>query len=134
MPKGWGSPSTSIAIRDYLVEKGKASLYETYKHLKEKFEQENYVPPTYTSIQGIFSALKKMGLIKHLGYETSSRGFPKAIYSVDESRLNDERWQNPLSACYNPKKFRERLTKEEVSTQFRKGYERWKEEKRTKNP
>lgn len=112
MPKGWGSPSTAKWVRDYLKGEGKSDIHSMWKFIKEKSEGEGYAPPSYGATRKLIYILKKLGLIRLVGKEPSSKkGFPKSIYSLVLGMERADKWDDPTTAFYYPKKFKGAIRK-----------------------
>jgi hypothetical protein len=88
---------TGAAIRDYLLMVGVASPYDFYKEFKK-------VKPTtsYESIRRYFYIARKLGLIRLVRTEPSSKGgFSKRFYELVPGAEHDPRWEY-LQIAYYP--------------------------------
>jgi len=111
MPRGWAAPSTSLMVRDYLLKVGRASVYEVYKHILKELENTAYLKPSYSNVRILFYCLRRLGLIRKVATEPSSRNgfYRKHLYSVVRARVKAEQWHSPIEAYYYPLRFRQRV-------------------------
>ena len=95
MSKSWFIYPVSIAIREYLREKGEGSpsgFYKSYKNFKKS--------TSYNSITRTFWILKQLGLIIKVRSERGRAPIPKSFYRLDESLIEDKAWRSPQKAKY----------------------------------
>jgi hypothetical protein len=94
-----------------LLSKGKDSIYGTWKAVLEQLEGTKYLKPSYGNIRILFYILRKLGLIRRVGVEKSSRKgyYDKTLYAVVKARIRSEAWLNPYEAYYRPLNFRKRV-------------------------
>ena len=112
MPRGsWGRYRTSTLVREYLLKVGKASIYETWKAVLEQLEGTKYLKPSYGNMRILFYLLKKLGLVRIVGIEKSSKKgyYDKTLYAIVRRKAKAEEWLNPYEAVYRPSAFRKRL-------------------------
>jgi DNA-binding PadR family transcriptional regulator len=97
-------------VRDLLAERPK-SAYQVWKEIQARLEGTSYRPPSYTNVRTLFYILRRLGLIRLVGTEKSSkRGFfDKRLYTVVKERLEALEWHNPTEALYRPGDFKRRL-------------------------
>jgi DNA-binding PadR family transcriptional regulator len=109
MPRGWVKP-TSLMIRDLLAERPK-SAYQVWKEIQAKLEGTTYLKPSYNNVRTLFYILRRLGLIRLVGTEKSSkRGyFDKRLYIAVKERLDALEWHNPIEARYRAEDFKRRL-------------------------
>jgi hypothetical protein len=98
-------------IRDYLLKKGKASVYETWKHILSQLEGTAYLKPSYSNVRILFYCLRRLGLIRKVATEPSSRNgfYRKHLYSVVKARVKAEQWYSPYESLYRFEKFKARV-------------------------
>jgi len=99
MSKPWFIFPVSLAIREFLSEKGKASpsdFYQSYKIFKNT--------TSYESISRTFYNLKRLGLIEIVGKEKSRAPIDKTLYSLINEKIKSPEWRSPQRALY-PKHF-----------------------------
>lgn len=97
-------------IRDHLLTTGGDSIYGTWKAVKKRVEEMNYVPPTYSSMRVFFYILRKLGLVMKVREEPAEkRGYiTKKIYVVVPGMEDVPEWIDPTTALYRPLKWEER--------------------------
>jgi hypothetical protein len=112
LPRGsWGRYRTSTLVRDHLLTQGRDSVYGTWKAVLKQLEGTKYLKPSYGNIRILFYILRKLGLIRRVGVEKSSRKgyYDKTLYAVVRRKAKAEEWLNPYEALYKPSAFRKRL-------------------------
>jgi hypothetical protein len=112
LPRGsWGKIRTSLLVRDYLLKVGKASIYETWKAVLKQLEGTKYLKPSYGNMRTFFYILRRLGLIRRVGVEKSSkRGYyDKTLYAIVRAKANHSSWLNPYEALYKLSVFRRRI-------------------------
>lgn len=122
MPRGAG-PSTSLAIRDYLLEHEEGYAWQIAEKVISEFEGTGYQPPTHSSVAQIMHSCEELGLIELVRTEPSERmeeepteetrkRKQRKIYKIAEGKEDDIRWRDPVKANYQPEKFNEELPME----------------------
>ena len=98
-------------MRDHLLTQGRDSIYGTWKAVLEQLEGTKYLKPSYGNMRILFYVLRRLGLIRKVGAEKSSRKgyYDKTLYAVVKARIRSEAWFNPYEARYRPSAFRKRL-------------------------
>ncbi|MEM2386203.1 MAG: hypothetical protein QXO67_04390 [Candidatus Bathyarchaeia archaeon] len=112
MPRGaWGKTRTSLLVRDHLIKVGKDSIYNTWKAVLKALEDKPYLKPTYSNIRILFYILRRLGLIRKVSTQPSSKkGFySKHLYTVVKAKADSELWLNPYEALYRPSTFKKRM-------------------------
>jgi hypothetical protein len=94
-----------------LLTQGRDSVYGTWKAVLKQLEGTKYLKPSYGNIRILFYILRKLGLIRRVGVEKSSRKgyYDKTLYAVVRRKAKAEEWLNPYEALYKPSAFRKRL-------------------------
>ncbi|KXA93271.1 hypothetical protein AKJ64_01015 [candidate division MSBL1 archaeon SCGC-AAA259E17] len=120
MPKGWLSLSTSLAVKEYIEEKGEAWPGEIAQNLQEIFAAEDYSSlPDQESISRILECCKKLDLVKTTKEERGkrTRGIERKFYQLKEPEDPEfyreppadveihKAWRNPCKAYYRPSEF-----------------------------
>jgi DNA-binding PadR family transcriptional regulator len=107
----WIPFQTSLFIRDYLLEHGRAYPYEVFKALRERLLAEEYPRRgskwgSYQNIRNYFYWLSKLGLIKPVQEVPSDNVYLKnrRYYALTEKGLKTPptsvEWRNPIRALY----------------------------------
>jgi len=99
------SVSTSLFIRDFLLEQGEAYPYQIYKALRARLKEEGYPKRrgSYQSIRNYFYWLKELGLIEVSRTAPADRAILKdrSYYRIVTSKANDlALWKSPRGALY----------------------------------
>ena len=96
--------SSSLFIRDYLLEHGEGYIHEVYRSFREWLKSEGYTRfPSYQSFRTYFWRLRNLGLIEFVREEPSSNPVlkaPRRYYRIVPGMENDVRWINPFRAIY----------------------------------
>lgn len=100
------SVSTSLFIRDFLLEQGEAYPYQVYKALRARLKEEGYPKRrgSYQSIRNYFYWLKELGLIEVSRTAPAGRAIlkDKSYYKIITSKADDlALWKNPREALYS---------------------------------
>jgi len=111
MPRGWLGLRTSLLIREYLLEVGEAHPWEVWKAICKKVEQiaqqkgKKYRLPTPQSVASILRVCEKLGLVKLVRVEASSKKayYKRKIYKIVKSVAWE--WEDPITAYYYPDRF-----------------------------
>lgn len=126
MPRGWASPSTSLAIRKWFLENGEGHAWRIAEDLIPVFEGKGYQPPTHPSIAQIMYSCDKLGLIELIRTEPSKRNPKKVrkIYRLVEEKKDAAEWRDPVTANWKPEKFKSELpirpTDEEIQEHMKR--------------
>jgi len=99
MPKGG---SVGLFIRDYLLEKGKASAYELWKAWKKYKEERGLKAPTYQTFHDYIYRLRKLGLVYEVGTAPSKGRFPRKLLAVVPGKEDSPDWV-ALQSAYREK-------------------------------
>lgn len=98
------TPSTSLFIRDFLIEHREANPYEIYSELSKVQEQEGISKRKnlYQNIRNYFYWLRKLGLIHPTRTEPSRNPAfkDKQFYEIVKRKSRSKHWINPRKALY----------------------------------
>jgi len=99
------SLSTSLFIRDFLLEQGETYPYQIYKALKARLKEEGYAKrkTSYQSIRNYFYWLKELGLIEVSRTAPGKKAILKdrSYYKIITSKADNlALWKNPREALY----------------------------------
>ncbi len=99
------SVSTSLFIRNFLLDHGEAYPYQVYKALRARLKEEGYPKRRgfYQSIRNYFYWLKELGLIEVSRTAPADRAILKdrSYYKIITSKADDlALWKNPRGALY----------------------------------
>ena len=83
-----------LLIRSYLLERGRGYPYEFWRLYSQH--------TTYQHIAKMFYILNKLGLIRRVGEEPSSKSspIPRTLYEVVKERIDDPCWETPQQCLY----------------------------------
>ena len=103
MPRGWGSPSTGKWIFEELTKKDELSIYELWKRIKKRAEEEGFHPPSYNSFLSFIYILRSLKLVKNVKIRASkTKGYLKAhiIELTTKGAKNPDSFVNPHRIKY----------------------------------
>jgi len=99
--------STSLFIRDYLLERGEGYPQEIWRCLKKKKKEKGLYFGSYQSFWiNYFRNLLKLGLVEEVRREPSKRSKLKEriYFRIKPGFEKDPRWINPQNAVWGTKK------------------------------
>lgn len=86
-------------IRDYLIEKGEAYVYEIYRAYRDWCRKNKIHGISYEGMRAYIYALKKLGLIELSRIEGGvGKLAHRHYYRVVKDRIYDEMWNNIMKA------------------------------------
>jgi len=97
-------------VKQSLLE-GPKSVYDLWKDILKKLEGTPYAKPSYGSLRIMVYCLKRLGLVKVVGTQPSSRRgyYPRHLYAIVKARAESEAWLSPYEAYYRPREFKARV-------------------------